>query len=146
MDGDRDSAAALAFELRETLGKGARVIRIEAGPPLQQLTVLGHLQRQGALSTNDLAAATKVRPQSMTNTVRSLEENGLVRRRPHPTDGRTVLIEMTRKGVKTLEDIFALREDWLTGVILQKLTVRERQELQRGLTLIKRIIETESRR
>ncbi len=137
---DRDSVSELAFDLRETLGRGARLIRVESGPPLSQLTVLGHLQRRGAMSTNELSAAERVRPQSMSITVQSLEQAGLVRRRPHPTDRRTVLIELTRKGVKTLDDIFAQREDWLTSVIVEKLSDRECQELQRGLALIKKII------
>jgi len=132
----------LAFELRETLSRGVRLIRVESGPPLSQLTVLGHLQRRGALSTNDLAAAERVRPQSMTITVRALENDDLVERRPHPTDGRTVLIQLTRKGIKTLESIFAVREDWLNSVMLEKLTEAERHELRRGLALIKRIIDT----
>ncbi|KXU93931.1 hypothetical protein CR51_28035 [Caballeronia megalochromosomata] len=104
--------------------------------------MLGHLQRQGAMSTNDLAAAERVRPQSMTITVRALEEAGLIGRKPHPTDGRTMLIQLTRKGVKTLEDIFEVREDWLNSVIVEKLTDTERLELQRGLALIKRIVDT----
>jgi DNA-binding MarR family transcriptional regulator len=143
MDTDRASAAALAFELRETLSRGARLIRVESGPPLSQLTVLGHLQRHGAVSTNYLAAAERVRPQSMSITVQALEKSGLVKRRPHPTDGRQVLIELTRKGVKTLENIFAIREDWLTSIILQKLTDDERQDLQRGLALVQRIVDTQ---
>lgn len=142
MQKNRDSIAELAFELRETLSRGARLIRVESGPPLSQLRVLGHLQRQKAMSTNDLAAAERVRPQSMTITVRALEEAGLVGRRPHPTDGRTVLIQLTRKGIKTLDDIFAVREDWLHSVIVEKLTDAERLELQRGLALIKRIVDT----
>ena len=142
MDSDRDFAKSLAFELRDTLSRGARRIRVESGPPLSQLTVMGHLQRRGAMSTNELAAAERVRPQSMSNTVRQLEEAGLVDRRPHPTDRRQVLLELTRKGVKTLEKIFAVREDWLTTVILQELTDAERQELHRALDLIQRVIDT----
>lgn len=137
-----ESTTALAFELREVLARGARRVRVEAGPPLSQLTVLGHLSRQSAMSTNELAAAERVRPQSMTATVRSLEEEGLVGRRPHPTDGRQVLIEMTPKGVDMLKNIFAIREDWLAGVIGEKLTQEEREELHRGLALVKRIIDT----
>jgi DNA-binding MarR family transcriptional regulator len=142
MGSDRDSIAALAFELRDTLSRGARRIRVESGPSISQLAVISHLRRRGALSTNDLAATERVRPQSMTSTVRSLEESGLVRRRPHPTDGRQVLIELTRKGIKTMDDIYMLREDWLTGMILQKLTNDERQVLRRGMALIQRIIDT----
>lgn len=135
-------ASALALELREILGRGARRVRIEAGPPLAQLSVLGHLSRQGAMSTNDLAAAERVRPQSMTATVRALEQDGLIGRRPHPTDGRQVLLEMTPKGFQMLEDIFAIREDWLAGLILTKLSEDERHELKRGLNLVQRIIDT----
>jgi DNA-binding MarR family transcriptional regulator len=142
MDRDRDSVAALAFELRETLARGTRRLRIELGPSVSQLAVISHLRRRGPLSTNDLAATERVRPQSMTGTVRSLEESGMVKRRPHPTDRRQVLIELTRKGIRTLDDIYAMREDWLTGVILQKLTAAERQELQQGLRLVRRIIDT----
>lgn len=142
MKKDPDPVATLAFQLRDTLSRGARRIRVEAGPPLSQLTVLGHLMRRKALSTNDLAAAERVRPQSMTIIVRSLEEAGLVCRRPHPTDRRQMLIEMTPKGMQTLQDIFAIREDWLT-TILQKLTETERRELKRGLALIERVIGTD---
>lgn len=137
-----DTASALALELREVLARGARRVRIEAGPPLAQLTVLGHLSRQGAMSTNDLAAAERVRPQSMTATVRALEQEGLIGRRPHPTDGRQMLIEMTPKGVAMLNDIFAKREDWLAGLIAEKLSDKERKELKRGLVLVQRIIDT----
>lgn len=139
---NRDSVAELAFDLRETLGRGARLIRVESGPPLSQLTVLGHLQRQGAMSTNDLAIAERVRPQSMSLTVQALEKAGLVGRKPHPTDGRATIIQLTKKGSKTLESIFAVREDWLNAVIVEKLSEDERQDLQKGLSLIKRIIET----
>jgi DNA-binding MarR family transcriptional regulator len=125
------------------LSRGARRIRVESGPSISQLAVVSHLRRRGSLSTNDLAAIERVRPQSMTITVRSLEESALVRRRPHPTDRRQVLIELTHKGVKTLEDIYALREDWLTGMILQKLTKGERQQLRRALALIHKIIDTQ---
>jgi DNA-binding MarR family transcriptional regulator len=140
---ERSSATRLAFQLRDILGRGARRVRIEAGPPLSQLTVLGHLQRRGALSTNDLAAAERVRPQSMTATVKALEKDGLLGRRPHPTDGRQMLLEMTPKGAKTLEDIFAMREDWLTTLIIRHLDDRDRHDLERGLALINKIIESE---
>ncbi len=139
---DRGSVASLAFELRETLARGTRRLRIESGPSVSQLAVISHLRRRGPLSTNDLAATERVRPQSMTGTVRSLEESGMVRRRPHPTDRRQMLVELTRKGIKTLEDVYAMREDWLTSVILQKLTANERRELQSGLKLVQRIIDT----
>ena len=141
MNVDLDAVAEFAFELRETLGRGARLVRVEQGPPLAQLTVLGHLQRRGAMSTNELAAAERVRPQSMSITIQALQKAGLVVRQPHPTDGRAVLIKLTSEGIEKLENIFAVREDWLTSVIIDQLTDDERKELRRGLGLIERVID-----
>lgn len=140
MTNDRDSVAQLAFELRETLGRGARLVRVENGPPLPQLTVLGHLQRSGTMSMTDLATAERVRPQSMSTTLQALEKEGLIVRRPHPTDGRATVLELTGKGRDTLDEVFAVREDWLNTVILESLSEAERDELKRGLRLIQRVI------
>ena len=41
-----------------------------------------------------------MKPQSMGATVAALEELGMVERRPHPTDGRQVNIELTVKGAE----------------------------------------------
>ncbi|MBU3032379.1 MarR family winged helix-turn-helix transcriptional regulator [Paracoccus marinaquae] len=137
----RNPDAELAFRLRDTLARGARRVRIDTGPPLAQMSVLGLLTRNQAMSTNDLAAAERMRPQSMTVIVRTLEENGLVQRRPHPTDRRQTLIEKTEKGSQLLNEILAMREDWLARVIATRLDATERAELKRGLELISRVIE-----
>ena len=43
----------------------------------------------------------QVHPTSITNAVDRLEAAGLVRRRPHPTDGRATLVEITEAGRET---------------------------------------------
>ena len=40
----------------------------------------------------------------MTHAIRRLEADGLVRRVPHPTDGRTTLVKITDLGRTTVED------------------------------------------
>ena len=45
----------------------------------------------------------QVHPTSVTNTIDRLEADGLVRRTPHPTDRRTTLAEITRRGRTTVE-------------------------------------------
>jgi DNA-binding MarR family transcriptional regulator len=50
------------------------------------------------MSMGELAAALGIDPPNATTVVDDLEELGLVRRRPHPTDGRAKLVEATRKG------------------------------------------------
>ena len=41
---------------------------------------------------------------SVTHAIRRLEVDGLVRRIPHPTDGRTTLVQITDLGRSTVED------------------------------------------
>jgi DNA-binding MarR family transcriptional regulator len=50
------------------------------------------------MSMGELAAALEIDPPNASALVADLEALGLVRRRPHPTDGRAKLVEATRKG------------------------------------------------
>jgi DNA-binding MarR family transcriptional regulator len=50
------------------------------------------------LSMGDLAAVLEIDRPNATALVDDLETQGLVRRRPHPTDRRAKLVEATRKG------------------------------------------------
>ena len=56
----------LAHDLRETLGRLVRRLRSEPGSlPVAHATVLARLDREGPAGTSDLAAAERMRPQSM---------------------------------------------------------------------------------
>lgn len=50
------------------------------------------------MSMREFADAMDIDPPNATTLVADLESQGLVRRRPHPTDGRAKLVEATRKG------------------------------------------------
>lgn len=54
--------------------------------------------RRGALPLNRLGSRLQVHPTSVTNAVDRLETQGMLRRLPHPTDGRTTLAEITAAG------------------------------------------------
>ena len=57
-----------ASELRIVLGQLVRRLRAEHRFPISQATVLSRLDREGAATTSALAAAERVRPQSMAHT------------------------------------------------------------------------------
>ena len=63
-----------------------------------ELLALLSFARSGALPMNKASALLQVHPTSVTNAVDRLEGAGLVARSPHPTDGRTTLIELTAEG------------------------------------------------
>jgi DNA-binding MarR family transcriptional regulator len=50
------------------------------------------------MSMGEFAAALGIDPPNATVVVADLESLGLVRRKPHPTDGRAKVVEVTRKG------------------------------------------------
>ncbi|WP_342024589.1 MarR family transcriptional regulator [Arthrobacter citreus] len=65
-----------------------------------ELLVLLSFTASGALPMAKAGARLQVHPTSVTNAVDRLEQAGLAERRPHPTDGRTVLVAITPAGRK----------------------------------------------
>ena len=87
-----------AGELRLVLGQLVRRLRAEYSFPVAQATVLSRLDREGPQTASALAAAERVRPQSMAQTLAELEAAGLIERRPDPGDRRSSQIELTEGG------------------------------------------------
>ncbi len=60
--------------------------------------VLLSFSRRGSLPLGKMGQRLMIHPTSVTNIVDRLEAQGLVRRVPHPSDGRTTLAEITEDG------------------------------------------------
>jgi DNA-binding MarR family transcriptional regulator len=60
--------------------------------------------RSGALPIAKASDRLQVHVTSVTHAIRRLESDGLVQRVPHPTDGRTTLVQITHLGRSTVED------------------------------------------
>ena len=128
-----------ASELRLVLGQLVRRLRAEYAVPLAHASVLSRLDRDGSQTTSALAAAERVRPQSMAQTVAELEADGLVSRRPDPADKRQVLIELTEGGAGRLRELRRTREDWLSEAIAAELTAEEQRTLLAAIPLLRRL-------
>jgi DNA-binding MarR family transcriptional regulator len=63
-------------------------------------TLLAHLHDQGPTIQSALARALRVSPRNITGLVNGLQASGLVKRLPHPTDGRAALVDLTDDGVR----------------------------------------------
>jgi DNA-binding MarR family transcriptional regulator len=137
----RVDASLVASELRVVLGQLMRRLRAEHRFPLTHGAVLGRLDRQGPLSTVELASAERVRPQSMGQTLAELEAQGLVSRRPDETDGRRTLLELTDAGRQTLAEDRARREGWLTQAIEREFSGEEQEILAQAIPLLSRLTE-----
>ena len=63
-----------------------------------RMRLLGALQCHGRQIMSGLSEELGVTPRNVTALVDALEQEGLVRRRPHPTDRRATYIELTPEG------------------------------------------------
>jgi DNA-binding MarR family transcriptional regulator len=132
-------AGRLAGELRVTLGALIRRLRAQRGFSLSQAAVLGRLDRDGPWSIGELAAAERVRPQSMAQTVTGLQANGLVTRSTDPTDARRALVALTDEGRSTLAADRRQREGWLAEAIVGELNPEEQALLADAVELLRRL-------
>ncbi|MGI9028787.1 MAG: MarR family winged helix-turn-helix transcriptional regulator [Ilumatobacteraceae bacterium] len=135
------SDAALASSLRLSVMRLARRLRLERSGDdrtLNQLAVLGTLDRHGPQSVGQLAAIEKVKPPSMTRTIACLEDAGLVVRRPHAHDGRQIVVELTPAAHEVLNDDRRRRDAWL-ALRLGVLAPEDIELLQRVAPLLERL-------
>ena len=101
---------------------------------------MSRLARDGPATTADLARAESMKPQSMGATIAALEEMGLVERKPHPTDGRQVNIELTAKGAAVRKSAKDAKRTWLAQAIAQ-LDEHDRETLFKAGGIIKRLVD-----
>jgi len=135
-------SALVASELRVVLGQLARRLRAENRLPMTHGAVLARLERCGPCSASELAAAERIRPQSMAQTLRDLEEDGLITRTPHPTDRRSALAALTERGSETLEADRLQREGWLARAMAEQLSGPETDTLARAVSLMRRLADS----
>jgi DNA-binding MarR family transcriptional regulator len=138
------SAVTAARELRVMIGRLRRRLREVADPDdltPSQTSVLGRLSQNGPASTSDLAAAERVRPQSMAATLAALEERALVQRRPDPADGRRQLISLTAAARDYIEGHRQAREEWLARTLQDRFSEAERRTISEALALLERVSE-----
>jgi DNA-binding MarR family transcriptional regulator len=78
---------------------------------------LSYIARHESPTSADLASHLKVTKQSASQLVASLEDAGIVRRVPHPTDGRARVLIITEEGQKLYaegrREMSVIEEEWV---------------------------------
>jgi DNA-binding MarR family transcriptional regulator len=86
-----------------------------------------------------------VQPPSITKIIAKLEERGLVRRTPHPTDGRQVVLHATEAGRTAIADQRRAGDAWLAQALVD-LPAEDRETLRRAAELLDIMARTPGRR
>lgn len=128
-------------ELTQAIGVLMR--RVRAATATQELSwnecaVLGHLARGGPATTAELARAEAVKPQSMGTTIGALAAMGLVERKPHPTDGRQIHIQLTAQGAAMRQRIKDAKHSWLARAV-SNLDPQDQETLFAAGEILKRL-------
>ena len=136
------SDVGLASALRSSILRLSRQIRWQrvddAELTANQLGVLGALNKHDAMTLGELAEHEKVKPPSMTRIVSNMEAAGLVVRRPHETDKRQIVVELTDIARELILANRRRRDEWLK-TRLKTLTPEERDILRKAAPVLERL-------
>jgi DNA-binding MarR family transcriptional regulator len=104
------------------------------------LSVLHTLSRRGPMRLNELTATEQLTQPAITQMVTRLEHDGLVERRPDPSDGRVVLVSLTALGSHVIEARHADRVMQLTRFV-EHLNAEEQRAIASALPALARVVE-----
>jgi DNA-binding MarR family transcriptional regulator len=139
----RKTLEIAVIDFTQAIGLLVRRVRAAAASHELSLTesaVMARLAKDGPATTAELARAEGMKPQSMGTTIAALEEMGMVERKPHPTVGRQVNIELTAQGAVVRESAKDAKRTWLAQSIAQ-LDKQEQATLFAAGEIIKRLAE-----
>ena len=91
--------------------------------------ILDLLSKHEGLTQQQIAQMLGIRPQSASEAVTSLEEQGLVEKSPNPQDKRSFLLHITPEGLRRQQEILIRRQE-NADRILAPLTEEEKETLR----------------
>jgi DNA-binding MarR family transcriptional regulator len=105
-------------------------IRLPASDRLSfsALSVLHTLSRLGPCRLNELVRTEQIKQPALTSAVAKLERDGLIERRPDPSDGRATMLSLTSDGRSVVSRRHADRVERL-GSLIDRLSSAERARL-----------------
>jgi DNA-binding MarR family transcriptional regulator len=134
------SHSGLAEDLRISIARLSRRLRRQGSHSLTitQYAALAAVNQHSSMTPRELAEHEKVQPPSMTRVIAALEEQGLLERKPHPTDGRQVVLNATDRGRALVKEERRRKEAWLSQR-LKELTPEERAILRQAAPILQKL-------
>ncbi|MGH3147514.1 MAG: MarR family winged helix-turn-helix transcriptional regulator [Rubrobacter sp.] len=114
----------------------------ERGMTYARMRLLGALHCHGPQIMTSISDELGVTRRNVTALVDALEEEGLVRREPHPTDRRATVISMTGRGAETMDRMYDEHRGEVAE-LFAGLSEEDRQELVRLLGSLRRALHEE---
>ncbi|HTA28108.1 MAG TPA: MarR family transcriptional regulator [Bacteroidia bacterium] len=140
------NTAELSSSLRSVVSNLHKGLRKQADSvkeySMTEVETISHLFRSSSLLPTELAALTRVKTQSMSQILKKLEEQGIIKRTPSRDDGRKVFISLTPFGKKMVEKVKYDKDEWLKNAIEKSLTDKDKDILAKALPVLNKLVET----
>jgi DNA-binding MarR family transcriptional regulator len=141
----RKSIDSAASDFIQAIGLLVRRVRAAAAASSNELSmteslVLGRLEKEGPATTAELARAESMRPQSMGTVVAALEEQGLIERSPHPSDGRQMILSITGKGAAVRASVRSAKLSWAMQAVAE-LSKEDQETLFAAGEILRRMVQ-----
>jgi DNA-binding MarR family transcriptional regulator len=107
----------------------------DRGLTYARMRLLGVLHCNGPQIMSSISDGLCVTRRNVTALVDALEEERLVRRKPHPTDRRATVIELTERGERTTSALYDEHREAVAEIFLA-LSEEDQRELIRLLSLL----------
>jgi DNA-binding MarR family transcriptional regulator len=130
----RTVATRLVKKLRNKSETGAKI-------SLTERSTLSLLDEHKQLLPGELAAMEKITSQSMSQILNHLFELGFIDRRMSETDGRKVLISLSKAGQQMLNKFRSERDEWLAAAIAQTCNAKEQALLLKMMGPLTKLVD-----
>ena len=110
---------------------------------MTEIRTIGLLYKEGLLFPSELAVQTKVKPQSISQILKKLEKQNIIKKIPSKEDGRRTYISLTASGKKVVENTRYERDEWLAKTIEASLTKKEKKTLEEAIIILNKLAEAE---
>lgn len=128
----------LVNQLSKFFGDYQRIEGEKVGIRESFRSVVFHLRREGGISQYELAGRCQVKPSSMSATLRSMEEEGYIRRVPDEKDQRLIRVYLTDAGIALDDQVRELIHQ-TEGLFCSALSEDEAKQLKTLLAKIYKV-------
>lgn len=108
---------------------------------MTEIETIGQLARVPSLLPTELAAATRVTTQTMSQILKKMEQQDVIKRTPSKEDKRKVFVSLTAFGKKMVEKAKYDKDEWLKNLIDRLLSEKEKEQLIRTLPVLNKLLE-----
>ena len=132
----------MASDLRSTATRLVRNLRKQntiSSFSHTDLLTIGLLHEHGSLLPSELSQLERVSAQAISQIINKLFEAGCVQKKTDKTDKRKTEISLTKKGLKTLDEIWQKKNEWLANAMKDLFSEQELKKIAASLPLLQRL-------